>query len=198
MAKKIAIIYYSMYGHIKKMADAEAEGVREAGLEVDLYQIPETLSEEILGKMYAPPKPSDPVASANTLTEYDAFIFGVPTRYGNFPAQWKTFWDSTGQLWMKQALAGKMFGTFVSTGTPGGGQELTAFQSLSVAIHQGMVYVPLGYQISDITNLDEVHGGSPWGAGTFAGGDGSRQPTPLELRVAKGQGKLFAEYIAKH
>jgi NAD(P)H dehydrogenase (quinone) len=90
-------------------------------------------------------------------------MIGVPTRFGNFPAQWKAFWDHTGSLWTKQALAGKMFGTFVSTGTPGGGQELTAFQSLSVAIHQGMVYVPIGYQIGEITNLDEVHGGSPWG-----------------------------------
>ena len=113
---------------------------------------------------------------------------------------------------MKQSLAGKMFGTFVSTGTPGGGQELTAFQSLSVAIHHGMVFVPIGYQISEITNLDEVHGGSPWGtilesnfcakfclgAGTYAGADGSRQPTPLELSVAKQQGKLFANYIQKH
>jgi NAD(P)H dehydrogenase (quinone) len=90
-------------------------------------------------------------------------VIGIPTRYGNFPAQWKTFWDATGQLWMKQALAGKMFGTFVSTASPGGGQELTAFQSLSVAIHQGMVFIPIGYQIPDIMNLDEVHGGSPWG-----------------------------------
>ena len=88
---------------------------------------------------------------------------GIPTRYGNFPAQWKAFWDHTGGLWVKQALAGKLFGTFVATGTPGGGQELTAFQSLSVAIHHGMVYVPIGYQIAGITNLDEVHGGSPWG-----------------------------------
>ena len=113
--------------------------------------------------MYAAPKPSDPVASPDTLTKYDYFLFGVPTRFGNFPAQWKAFWDHTGGLWMKQALAGKMFGTFVSTGTPGGGQELTAFQSLSVAIHHGMVFVPIGYQIKDLTNLDEVHGGSPWG-----------------------------------
>lgn len=132
--------------------------------------------------MYAPPKPDIPVASPETLTQYDAFLFGtfhslltsfkilmigIPTRYGNFPAQWKAFWDSTGGLWVNQSLAGKMFGTFVSTGTPGGGQELTAFQSLSVAVHQGMVYVPLGYQIQDITNLDEVHGGSPWGTSPF-------------------------------
>jgi NAD(P)H dehydrogenase (quinone) len=90
-------------------------------------------------------------------------ISGVPTRFGNFPAQWKAFWDRTGGLWQTQALAGKMFGTFVSTGTPGGGQELTAFQSLSVAVHNGMVFIPIGYQIPELTNLDEVHGGSPWG-----------------------------------
>jgi NAD(P)H dehydrogenase (quinone) len=136
---------------------------------------------------------------------------GVPTRYGNFPAQWKAFWDATGGLWGKQALAGKMFGTFVSTGTPGGGQELTAFQSLSVAIHHGMVYIPIGYQIPELVNLDEVHGGSPWGyihisvqrlieagAGTFAGPDGSRRPTPLELTIARTQGKIFANYVQKH
>ena len=139
----------------------------------------------------------------------DIFL-GVPTRYGNFPAQWKAFWDHTCGLWGRQALAGKMFGTFVSTGTPGGGQELTSFQSLSVAIHHGMVFIPIGYQIPEITNLDEVHGGSPWGnttlkrmllivgAGTFAGADGSRQPTELELGIAKSQGKLFANYIQKH
>ena len=93
---------------------------------------------------------------------------GIPTRFGNFPAQWKAFWDATGKLWTPQTIAGKMFGTFVSTGTPGGGQELTALQSLSVAIHQGMVYVPIGYQISEITNLSEVHGGSPWGMNPFS------------------------------
>jgi len=198
MAPKIAIIIYSMYGHVKKMADAEAEGIREAGFEVDMYQVPETLSEDVLTKMYAPPKPDIPIATPDTLTQYDGFLFGIPTRFGNFPAQWKAFWDSTGGLWVKQSLAGKMFGTFISTGTPGGGQELTALQSLSVAVHQGMVYVPIGYQIGEITNLEEVHGGSPWGAGTFAAGDGSRQPTPLELGVAKSQGKLFAQYMSKH
>jgi NAD(P)H dehydrogenase (quinone) len=136
-------------------------------------RIPETLPEEVLKKMYAAPKPDVPVATPTTLTEYDYFLFGtscldfinsgIPTRFGNFPAQWKAFWDSTGGLWGKQALAGKMFGTFVSTGTPGGGQELTAFQSLSVSIHHGMVFIPIGYQIPELTNLDEVHGGSPWG-----------------------------------
>jgi len=125
--------------------------------------------------MYAAPKADVPVATVQTLTEYDYFLFGtflsssnsnslgIPTRYGNMPAQWKAFWDATGGLWTKGALVGKMFGTFVSTGTPGGGQELTAFQSLSVAVHHGMVYIPLGYQVPEITNLSEVHGGSPWG-----------------------------------
>jgi len=198
MAKKIAIIIYSMYGHIKKLADAVGEGVKEAGFEPDFYQVPETLSEEVLSKMHAPPKPDIPIATPETLTQYDAFLFGIPTRYGNFPAQWKAFWDSTGQLWMKQALAGKFFGVFVGTASPGGGQELTAFQSLSVAVHQGMVFVPIGYQIPEIMSLDEVHGGSPWGAGTFSGGDGSRQPTPLELGVAKKQGALFSTFVSKH
>jgi len=197
MGKKVAIIYYSMYGHIKQMADAEAEGVREAGFEVDMFQVPETLPENVLKMMYAAPKADVPVATVQTLAEYDYFLFGIPTRYGNMPAQWKAFWDATGGLWAKGALVGKMFGTFVSTGTPGGGQELTAFQSLSVAVHHGMVYIPLGYQVPEITNLSEVHGGSPWGAGTFASGDGSRQPTPLELGVAKQQGKLFAKYVSR-
>jgi NAD(P)H dehydrogenase (quinone) len=134
---------------------------------------------------------------------------GIPTRYGNFPAQWKAFWDQTGGLWMNQSLAGKLFGTFVSTGVQGGGQELTAFQSLSVPIHHGMIFVPIGYKIGELTDLNEVHGGSPWGtltfslavilitlgAGTYAGLDGSRNPTTMELGIAKSQGKLFAEYV---
>jgi len=112
-----------------------------------------------------------PIPSLNTITSCLVIppniahltYVGIPTRYGNFPAQWKAFWDQTGGLWQKQALAGKAFGTFVSTGSQGGGQELTAFQSLSVAIHNGMVFVPIGYQLADLINLDEVHGGSPWG-----------------------------------
>src|SRR5256885_11521658 len=112
--------------------------------------------------MHAPPKSDYPIITPDELQKYDGILFGIPTRYGNFPAQWKAFWDSTGGLWVKQSLAGKMFGTFISTGTPGGGPELTALQSLSVAVHQGMVYVPIGYQIGEITNLEEVHGGSPW------------------------------------
>jgi NAD(P)H dehydrogenase (quinone) len=113
--------------------------------------------------MYAAPKPDIPVATLETLTEYDFFLFGIPTRFGNFPAQWKAFWDQTGGLWSKGALVGKMFGAFCSTASPGGGQEATILQSLSVSVHHGMVFVPLGYQVPGITNLEEVHGGSPWG-----------------------------------
>ncbi|TAQ89803.1 hypothetical protein B7494_g1899 [Chlorociboria aeruginascens] len=193
MAPKVAIVYYSTWGHILKLAEAEKEGLKKAGIEADIYQIPETLPEEILTKMYAPPKADYPIAEAATLAKYDAFLFGIPTRYGNFPAQWKTFWDSTGGLWATGALAGKYAGLFVSTGTLGGGQESTAIAALSTLTHHGITYVPLGYATANalLTNLDEVHGGSPWGAGTFSAGNGSRQPSTLELDIAKIQGESF-------
>lgn len=196
---KVAIVYYSTWGHVRKMAVAVQQGIKAAGGSADLYQVPETLPSEVLEKMHAPPKADDPVISGDKLTEYDAFLFGVPTRYGNFPAQWKAFWDSTGGLWAKGAFHGKYAGVFVSTGTPGGGQEATAMSTLSTLTHHGMVYVPLGYKNAGplLTNLEEVHGGSPWGAGTFAGPTGARQPTKLELDVAEAQGKGFYETIAK-
>lgn len=196
---KIAIIYYSLYNHIQVLAHEIKKGIEEAGGSVDIYQIAETLPDTVLEKMHAPPKSSDPIATAETLTQYDAFLFGIPTRFGNFPAQWKTFWDRTGGLWAQGALTGKYAGLFVSTGTPGGGQEVTALNALSTLAHHGIIYVPLGYKhtFADASNLEEVHGGSPWGAGTFAGADGSRKPTALELRVAHTQGKVFYETVAK-
>lgn len=120
--------------------------------------------------MHAPSKPDYPVITPSDLTQYDAFLFGIPTRYGNFPAQWKAFWDATGQLWATGALYGKYAGVFVSTGTLGGGQETTILQSVGTMAHHGINYVPIGYKhtMSLISRLDEVHGGSPWGAGTFA------------------------------
>lgn len=120
--------------------------------------------------MHAPPKPSVPVASASTLEEYDAFLFGIPTRFGNYPAQWKAFWDSTGGLWHSGALWGKYAGVFVSTATMGGGQETTVISALSTLAHHGIIYVPLGYKTAFglLSNLSEVHGGSPWGAGTIS------------------------------
>lgn len=199
MAPKIAIVYYSLYSHIRTLAHEVKRGVESAGGHVDIYQIPETLPETVLQKMHAPAKSNDPIADPTTLTKYDAFLFGIPTRYGNFPAQWKAFWDATGGLWAQGALHGKYAGVFVSTGTPGGGQEVTALNSISTLTHHGIIFVPLGYKnaFPEVTNLNEVHGGSPWGAGTFAGPDGSRQPSELELKIASIQGKTFYDTVSK-
>ncbi|OJD29443.1 minor allergen alt a 7 [Diplodia corticola] len=201
MAPKIAIVFYSMYGHIKQLAEAEKKGIEAAGGTVDLYQIPETLSDEVLGKMHAPPKDASIKTLENpaTLEQYDAFLFGIPTRYGNFPAQWKAFWDKTGGQWQTGAFWGKYAGLFISTGTPGGGQESTAIAAMSTLTHHGIIYVPLGYKhtFALLADLSEVRGGSPWGAGTFSAGDGSRQPTQKELQLAEAQGKAFYETVAK-
>lgn len=198
-APKVAIIIYSMYGHITQLAEAEKKGIEAAGGKAVIYQIPETLPEEVLAKMHAAPKPAYPIASQDTLTEYDAFLFGIPTRFGNFPAQWKAFWDRTGGLWAAGALQGKVAGVFVSTGSLGGGQEVTVLNSLSTLAHHGVTFVPLGYKnvFGLLTNTQEVHGGSPWGAGTLAGPDGSRVPTALELEIAEIQGKTFYETAGK-
>jgi len=139
------------------------------------------------------------VIQANDLLKYDAFLFGIPTRYGNYSAQWKTFIDTLGHLWQSGALYGKYFGLFVSTATQGGGQESTAIDALSSWVHQGMIYVPLGYKttFAHQAKLDEAKGGSPWGAGTFAGADGSRQPSATELAIAKQQGEDFFKAVSK-
>jgi NAD(P)H dehydrogenase (quinone) len=149
--------------------------------------------------MHAPAKSSYPIAEPDTLLQYDAVLFGIPTRYGNFPAQWKTFWDKSGGIWATGGYWGKYAGLFISTGTPGGGQESTALAAMSTLTHHGFLYVPLGYKttFAQLSNLSEVHGGSPWGAGTFAGADGSRQPSALELEIAEAQGKAFYETVAK-
>ncbi|CCH62247.1 hypothetical protein TBLA_0G03100 [Henningerozyma blattae CBS 6284] len=197
MAQKVAIIIYSMYGHVAEMAEAEKKGIIRAGGQAQIYQVPETLSPDVLKLMHAAPKPNYPIATKETLTEYDHFLFGIPTRFGNFPAQWKAFWDQTGGLWAGGALHGKTVGMFVSTGT-GGGNESTIMNCLSTIVHHGMIFVPLGYKTAfpQLTNLEEPHGGSPWGAGTFAGADGSRMPTDLELKIASIQGEAFYSTIA--
>ncbi|KYK55382.1 minor allergen Alt a 7 [Drechmeria coniospora] len=201
MAPKIAIVFYSMYGHIRQLAEAEKKGIEKAGGKVDLYQIAETLPDEVLAKMHAPPKSQDiPVLKdPKDLTGYDAFLLGIPTRYGNFPAQWKAFWDKTGGIWASGGYFGKYAGLFVSTGTLGGGQESTCIAAMSTLAHHGVIYVPLGYAKSfpQLSKLDEVHGGSPWGAGTFAAADGSRQPTKLELEIATIQGEEFYKTVSK-
>ena len=198
---KIAIAYYSMYGHIRQMAEAEKKGIEEAGGSATLFQVEETLSDEVLAKMHAPPKPTDVqvLSDPAQLEEFDAFLLGIPTRYGNFPAQWKAFWDRAGKQWATGAYHGKFAGVFVSTGSQGGGQESTVIAAMSTLAHQGIIYVPFGYKhaFGQLSDLSEVRGGSAWGAGTFAGGDGSRQPSAKELEIAHIQGKTFYETVAR-
>jgi NAD(P)H dehydrogenase (quinone) len=199
MAPKVAIVFYSMYGHIQKLAEAELAGLKKAGIEADLFQVAETLPQEVLSKMHAPSKSDIPVIDAETLEKYDAFLFGIPTRYGNFPAQWKTFWDTTGKQWSSGGYWGKYAGVFISTGTMGGGQESTAIAAMSTMAHHGIIYVPLGYKTSFplLGDVSEVRGGSPWGAGTFSGADGSRMPSAKELELATIHGESFGNIISK-
>jgi len=202
---RINVIYYSMYGHVATLAKSVVKGVEAAGGEVRLIQVPETLSQEVLTKMHAPEKDKNVStltfgeASGNTVSLEDALVncdgilFGYPTRFGGMPAQAKAVWDATGGLWMKGALVGKPIGVFFSTGTQGGGQETTVLTSLTNFIHHGMLFVPVGYSSPLQTNMNEVHGGSAYGPGTFAGPDGSRQPTQLELQLAEHQGSHFTQ-----
>lgn len=181
------------------MAQSVKAGVDSVpGCEGILLQIPETLSPEILAKMHAPPKPDVPLADPQDLANYDGLIFGVPTRYGSAAAQVKAFMDATGGLWQKGALVGKPAGIFVSTGTQGGGQETTALTFIGQFAHHGLIFVPASYSMgAKLFDTTEVRGGSPWGAGTFAGADGSRQPSELELEFAHHQGAHFAAIAKK-
>ncbi|CCF60014.1 hypothetical protein KAFR_0I02350 [Kazachstania africana CBS 2517] len=197
---KVAIITYSTYGHIDNLAKSVQKGIESAGGKADIYRVEETLSDDVLSQMNAPAKPADiPIATENTLTEYDAFLFGVPTRFGTLPAQWSSFWDKTGSLWAQGSLNGKVGGFFVSTSSYGGGQESTVKNCLSYLACHGIIYVPLGYKnaFAELANIEEVHGGSAWGAGTLAGADGSRIASDLELKIAEIQGKTFYESALK-
>ncbi|KAJ3297943.1 hypothetical protein HK104_011343 [Borealophlyctis nickersoniae] len=197
---EVAIIYYSMYGHIAKLAQSIKAGVESQGLKADLYQIRETLPQEVLDKMQAPPKDeSIPYATPQTLLDYDAFLFGFPTRYGNQPAQVRAFWDATGQVWAAGGAHGKIAGTFFSTASLGGGQETTALSFVTTLTHHGIAYVPFGYAkaFAQLTSTTEFRGGSAWGAGTIAAGDGSRQPSAAELEIAKIQGTTFAQFAKR-
>ncbi|KAJ2783174.1 hypothetical protein H4R18_001841 [Coemansia javaensis] len=194
---KIFVITYSTYGHINTLAKSVVKGLEKAGAQVSRFQIAETLSDEVLAKMYAPPKEDIPIISPAQLPEADGFLFGFPTRYGTVPAQVKAFFDATGSLWQKQALAGKPAGFFFSTASQHGGQETTVLTSLPVLAHHGLIYVPLGYSNPNLFGNDEVVGGSAWGAGTVANGDGSRQPSAKELEIAESQGEGFAKVAKK-
>ncbi|GBG32833.1 Minor allergen Alt a 7 [Hondaea fermentalgiana] len=196
-APKIAIVYYSMYGHILKLADTMSATLTKAGCSVKTLQVQETLPENVLEMMHAPPKADHPIATPEDLVEADGVLFGIPTRFGMAPAQMKAFMDMTGQLWGQQKLLGKPAGIFFSTASMGGGQETTALTFVTQLTHHGMVFVPLGFPHPGQSNLDEVHGGSAYGAGTLAGGDGSRMPSELELSIAEMQATNFAKIVKK-
>ncbi|KAI5065405.1 hypothetical protein GOP47_0020100 [Adiantum capillus-veneris] len=193
MATKVYIVYYSMYGHVEKLAQEIKKGADSVeGVEATLWQVPETLPEEVLLKMTAPAKSEVPTIEPAQLAAADGLVFGFPTRFGMMAAQFKAFLDATGGLWRSQSLAGKPAGIFYSTGSQGGGQETTALTAITQLAHHGMIFVPIGYTFGPgMFEMDQVKGGSPYGAGTYAG-DGSRLPTKLELEQAFHQGKYIA------
>ncbi|KAI8574008.1 hypothetical protein RHMOL_Rhmol01G0320400 [Rhododendron molle] len=196
---KVYIVFYSLYGHVEDMARKIQEGANGVdGVEATLWQVPETLPDGVLEKMKAPDKPHDvPEIRPEQLVEADGFLFGFPSRFGVMAAQFKAFFDATHELWATQALAGKPAGIFWSTGFHGGGQELTALTAVTQLAHHGMIFVPIGYTFgSGMFEMNEVKGGSSYGAGTYAA-DGSRQPTELELQQAFYQGKYVAEFTKK-
>lgn len=196
---KIYVVFYSMYGHVYKLAQKVKEGIDAIpGCEGVLYQVPELLDQSILDKMHAPPKPDVPIITASMLTDADGFVFGFPTRFGMMAAQMKAFFDSTGQLWQKGALAGKPASMFTSTACQGGGQEVTLLTAITQLVHHGMIYVPQGYTAGPgMFDLQTPKGGSAFGPGTLAGPDGSRQPSELELEHSMALGKLLAGVAQK-
>ncbi len=199
---KVLIVYYSMYGHTHRMAEAVAEGVKEVeGAEVELRRVPETLPEEVLAKMNALKAHSMlagiPTCTVDELASADAIIFGTPTRYGNMCGQMRQFLDATGQLWLSGALIGKVGSVFASSATQHGGQESTILSFHSTLLHLGMVIVGLPYAFQGQMRLDEITGGSPYGASTITGGEGERMPSDNELAGARFQGKHVATIAMK-
>jgi NAD(P)H dehydrogenase (quinone) len=190
---KVLVLYYSAYGHIERMAEAVAEGARTVpGTEVTIERVPELVPEEIAKKSGMKLDQPAPIATVDELANYDAIIFGTPTRFGNMCAQMRNFLDQTGGLWMKGALVGKVGSVLASTATQHGGQETTITSFHSTLLHQGMIIVGLPYAFPGLTNVDEITGGSPYGAGTLTNTDGSRQPSANELDGARYQGKHVA------
>lgn len=191
---KILVVYYSSYGHVETMANAVAEGARSvAGATVTVKRVAELVPAESLARHGFKTDQAAPVAQPSELAEYDAIIFGTPTRFGNMAAQMRNFLDQTGGLWAKGALVGKIGSVFTSTGTQHGGQETTITSFHTTLLHHGMVIVGVPYSCAGLTVMSEVSGGSPYGASTLAGGDGKRQPTSNELDIARFQGKHVAE-----
>jgi len=191
--KKVLVLYYSMYGHIERMAEAVVAGAANVpGVEVTLKRVPETMPEDVARQAGAKLDQKAALATPQELADYDAILFGTPTRFGNMAAQMRTFLDQTGGLWVKGALIGKLGSVFTSTGTGGGG-ETTITSFWHTLAHQGMLIVGLPYSAPELSDISELRGGSPYGAATIAGADGSRQPSAKELALARFQG----EHVAK-
>lgn len=194
---KILILYHSMYGHIETMAQHVAAGATSVpGTEVTLKRVPETMDSEAFKAYGGKTDQTAEIATPAELADYDAIIFGTPTRFGNMSAQMRNFLDQTGGLWAKGALIGKVASVFTSTGT-GGGQEMTITSTWTTLAHHGMIIVPIGYSTPELFDISEVRGGTPYGASTLAGGDGSRQPSERELAIATHQGKYVAAIAVK-
>jgi NAD(P)H dehydrogenase (quinone) len=202
MATKIQVIFYSMYGHIYRMAEAVAAGAREiAGAEVTLLQVPELVPDEVLEKSGAKAARKTfahvPLASVEHLPDADAIIFGTPTRFGNMAAQMRNFLDQTGGLWARGGLVGRIGSVFTSTATQHGGQETTITSFHTTLLHHGMIIVGVPYTATGLSNMKEITGGTPYGASTLAGSDGSRQPSENELEIARFQGRHVAEIASR-
>ncbi len=202
MSTKIQVVFYSMYGHVYQMAEAIAAGAKEvAGAEVSLLQVPELIPEDALERVGAKAARESfaqiPYADPDQLAEADAIIFGTPTRFGNMTAQMRNFLDQTGQLWMQGGLVGKVGSVFTSTATQHGGQETTITSFHTTLLHHGMLIVGVPYAEQRLMNMDEISGGTPYGASTLAGVDGSRQPSENELAIARYQGRHVAQIAAK-
>jgi len=194
---KLLVLYYSMYGHVETLSKAIAEGARSVeGLEVIVKRVPETLPRDVAERVGVKLDQAAPEANPKELGAYDGIIFGSPTRFGNMTAQMRNFLDQTGSLWVAGALVGKVGSVFTSTGT-GGGNESTIMSFIHTLIHHGMVIVGLPYTCPELADVSEVKGGSPWGAATFAGADGSRTPTEKELAQARFQGRHVGQITLK-
>ena len=194
---KVLVLYYSSYGHIETMAEAVAAGAREAGAQVDIKRVPETVPEAVAKASHFKLDQKAPVARIEDLADYDAVIVGTGTRFGRMSSQMASFLDQAGGLWAKGALNGKVGGAFTSTATQHGGQETTLFSIITNLLHFGMVVVGLDYGHAGQMTIDEITGGSPYGATTIAGGTGQRQPSENELVGARYQGRRVAETAKK-
>lgn len=199
---RVHVIFYSTYGHVWQMAEAIADGARQVGgAEVSLFQVPELIPDEVLERIGAKAAREQfahiPVATPEVMLDADAILFGTPTRFGNMAAQMKNYLDQTGQMWAKGALIGKVGSVFTSTATQHGGQETTITSFHTVLLHHGFILVGLPYSCQELLNMDEILGGSPYGAATLAGSTGARQPSALELSMARYQGRHVAEITAR-